>query len=129
MRGVDFTYVIGPRNGKPKPGNLRSIDPSYFDIMRIPVKAGRVFTAADNASAAPVIVVSESYGRQHFLAMRTQSERRSTSTARTSRSSASSAMRAIRKSRRMRRRRSTCRGPRIPFELICLIVRPQPGDA
>ena len=126
MRGVDFTYVIGPRNGKPKPGNLRSIDPSYFDILRIPVKAGRVFTAADNASAPPVIVVSESYGRQHFgdenpvgktlevdgkdvEIVGVVGDARYQEVAK----NASPALYMPRSQN--------------PFELICLIVRPQPG--
>jgi putative ABC transport system permease protein len=66
MRGTDFRYVIGPVGGRPQPGHMRSVGAEYFDMMRIPLRAGRLFTDADAATAAPVMVVSESYGRQHF---------------------------------------------------------------
>jgi hypothetical protein len=66
MRGVDFLYVIGPKGGRSRAGNMRSVDPDYFSLMRIPLRAGRVFDAGDRADAPPVMVVSESYGRRHF---------------------------------------------------------------
>ncbi len=66
MRGVDFTYVVGPVKGKPKPGQRRSVAPGYFELMRIPLRAGRLFSDGDSATAPPVMIVSESYGRQHF---------------------------------------------------------------
>ena len=66
MRGVDFTYVVGPVNGRPKPGNMRAVGAGYFEMMRIPLLRGRLFTAADSATAPPVMIVSEAYGRQHF---------------------------------------------------------------
>jgi putative ABC transport system permease protein len=66
MRGVDFMMVIGPKDGKPKPGNARSVDPEYFDVMRLPLRAGRVFSATDSPASERVTVVSQSYGRLHF---------------------------------------------------------------
>ena len=66
MRGVDFLMVVGPKNGAPKPGNARTVDPEYFDVMRLPLRAGRLFTAADSATSERVMIVSESFGRQHF---------------------------------------------------------------
>ena len=66
MRGVDFTYVVGPVNGKPKPGHRRAVAPGYFELLRIPLRAGRLFADSDSATAPPVMIVSESYGRQHF---------------------------------------------------------------
>lgn len=66
MRGVDFTYVVGPPNGKPQLGQMRSVAPGYFEMMRIPLRAGRLFSDADSAVSAPVMIVSESYGRRHF---------------------------------------------------------------
>jgi len=66
MRGVDFLYVIGPKDGRSRAGNMRSVDPEYFSLMRIPLLAGRVFDAGDRADGPPVMVVSESYGRRHF---------------------------------------------------------------
>lgn len=66
MRGVDFTWVVGPPGGKPRPGNMRSVDRDYFSVLKIPLLAGRLFTEGDAAGAPPVMIVSASYGRQHF---------------------------------------------------------------
>jgi predicted permease len=66
MRGVDFTYMVGPKGQKLKPGNMRSVDPDYFRVMNLRLKAGRFFTDADTATSEPVTIVSESYGRQYF---------------------------------------------------------------
>lgn len=66
MRGVDFLMMVGPKNGQPKPGNARTVDPEYFEVMRLPLRAGRLFTPADSATSERVMIVSESYGRQHF---------------------------------------------------------------
>ena len=45
---------------------MRSVDPNYFEIMRIPLVYGRTFSAADTSAAPPVMVVSESFARQFF---------------------------------------------------------------
>jgi putative ABC transport system permease protein len=37
-----------------------SVTPDYFATMRVPLKAGRLFTAADHAKSEPVLIVSES---------------------------------------------------------------------
>ncbi len=66
MRGVDFTHVIGPKGRPARPGHMRSVDPEYFALMRIPVLAGRAFDRTDTATSPPAIVVSQSYGRLHF---------------------------------------------------------------
>jgi putative ABC transport system permease protein len=66
MRGVDFLYVVGPKGAPGKAGNMRSVDPEYFKVMNLTVKAGRVFSPADTATSPPVAVVSDSYGRLHF---------------------------------------------------------------
>lgn len=66
MRGVDFLMRLGPRGGPEKNGNMRSVDPNYFDIMRIPLVYGRTFSTGDTSAAPPVIVVSESFARQFF---------------------------------------------------------------
>ena len=66
MRGVDFTYVLGEANGKPKPGQMRSVTPDYFEMLHIPLRAGRLFTETDTAAAPAVMIVSESFGRQFF---------------------------------------------------------------
>jgi predicted permease len=66
MRGVDFLYVTGPVGGSPSPVNGRSVDGRYFDLMRIPLIAGRGFTDQHNEESAPVAIVSRSYARMLF---------------------------------------------------------------
>jgi putative ABC transport system permease protein len=61
---------------------VREAGPAYFDVMRIPIVAGRSFEPRDNASAPPRVVISESLaerlafeqpvGRHIWLAAGTQ---------------------------------------------------------
>jgi hypothetical protein len=39
--------------------NLQQVSDGYFDLLRVPLRAGRAFTAFDTASAEPVAIVSE----------------------------------------------------------------------
>jgi putative ABC transport system permease protein len=45
---------------------LREAGTAYFDVMRIPIVAGRAFDARDNAIAPPRVVVSQSLAEQWF---------------------------------------------------------------
>lgn len=45
---------------------FRIVTPEYFQVMRIPVQQGRVFTAGDNVAAAPVAVVNEAFVKRFF---------------------------------------------------------------
>lgn len=45
---------------------LREAGTGYFDVMRIPIVAGRAFDARDNAAAPPRVVVSQSVAEQWF---------------------------------------------------------------
>jgi len=45
---------------------LREAGTAYFDVMRIPIVAGRSFDARDNAAAPPRVVVSQSLADQWF---------------------------------------------------------------
>jgi putative ABC transport system permease protein len=45
---------------------LREAGSGYFDVMRIPIVAGRAFDARDNAAAPPRVVVSESLAKMLF---------------------------------------------------------------
>jgi predicted permease len=45
---------------------FRMISPDYFSVMKIPMRQGRAFTDADNASAPPVAVVNEAFARRFF---------------------------------------------------------------
>jgi hypothetical protein len=44
----------------------REAGPAYFDVMRIPVVAGRAFEPRDNSSAPPRAVISESLAKRLF---------------------------------------------------------------
>jgi putative ABC transport system permease protein len=46
--------------------NFRSISLDYFRTMRIPILAGRDFTAADGRQAAPVIIINEQFAKKYF---------------------------------------------------------------
>jgi len=54
---------VGAKPGKELIGimNQTYVTPSYFETLRIPVVRGRVFTAADSADAAPVVVVNQAF--------------------------------------------------------------------
>jgi hypothetical protein len=45
---------------------VREAGTAYFDVMRIPVVAGRSFDLRDNSSAPPRVVVSESLAARVF---------------------------------------------------------------
>jgi putative ABC transport system permease protein len=45
---------------------FRMISPEYFNVMKISVRRGRVFTDADTAGAAPVAIVNEAFEHRFF---------------------------------------------------------------
>jgi predicted permease len=45
--------------------NLTYVTTEYFDALRIPVRRGRVFTAADARTSEPVIVVNQAFARRY----------------------------------------------------------------
>jgi predicted permease len=46
--------------------NFFYVTPEYFRVLRIPLLRGRVFTAADHSTAAPVAMVSEAFVRMYL---------------------------------------------------------------
>ncbi len=42
------------------------VTPGYFDVLRIPVLAGRTFTDRDGPDAQPVVVVNQTFARKFF---------------------------------------------------------------
>ena len=46
--------------------DIEAISPRWFQTMRVPMVAGREFTAADNAQAPKVVIVNESFARQFW---------------------------------------------------------------
>jgi putative ABC transport system permease protein len=46
--------------------DYRLVSPRYFDVLRMPLAAGRAFTTADHKAAEPVAIVSESMARKFW---------------------------------------------------------------
>jgi putative ABC transport system permease protein len=46
--------------------DIEAISPRWFETMRVPMRSGRTFTNADNATSPPVIVVNETFARQYW---------------------------------------------------------------
>jgi predicted permease len=44
----------------------RFVHGDYFNAMRIPLKAGRVFSTADSLKSQPVVILNETMARQYF---------------------------------------------------------------
>lgn len=68
--GIDIT-VDGYRDPRPEggrgiPTSFAAVDPDYFKVTRIPLLAGRGLQSTDDASAAHVAVVNQTFARQFF---------------------------------------------------------------
>jgi putative ABC transport system permease protein len=46
--------------------DIEAISPQWFQTLRVPLRAGRTFSEADNAQAPKVAVVNESFARQYW---------------------------------------------------------------
>src|ERR1700739_456897 len=46
--------------------DIEAISPRWFETMRVPLRSGRIFANADNATAPPVVVVNETFARQYW---------------------------------------------------------------
>ena len=46
--------------------DIEAISPQWFQTMRVPLRSGRDFTAADNAQAPKVVVVNETFARRFW---------------------------------------------------------------
>jgi predicted permease len=75
MAVVNEIPLTGDRGRSPigvRPGDVgheavvREAGTAYFDVMRIPIVAGRSFEPRDNASAPPRVVISESLAHRLF---------------------------------------------------------------
>ena len=57
-------YVPGQSENMTIPRTL--VAPGYFRVLRLPLAGGRDFTAQDDGSAAPVLIVNQSFARRYF---------------------------------------------------------------
>src|SRR5581483_524631 len=66
--GLGFNIVGRPPKGPDAEGGAswNYVTPRFFDVFRLPVKRGRVFTDRDDAAAAPVVVINEALARKFF---------------------------------------------------------------
>ncbi len=72
MTGYNWTSNVYPIESPPPPGQQapsatwRFVGWNYFEAMRIPLRAGRVFTPFDNANAPAVAIVNEALARREY---------------------------------------------------------------
>jgi len=71
LRGGNTTRFYLASQPKPAPGhdieaNLRDISANYFNLMKVPLIAGRHFTSHDDLKAPAVIIVNETLARSVF---------------------------------------------------------------
>ena len=67
---IQLPFVIADR-AAPPPGQepiaaIARVSPGFFEVLDMPVVAGRSFDEADVAGGVPVIVVNEALARRHF---------------------------------------------------------------
>jgi putative ABC transport system permease protein len=65
-RNVIAVDGSAPLDGRPLRTFVNAVTPTYFDVMRIPVRRGRGFIADDREQAASVAIVNEAFARQFF---------------------------------------------------------------
>jgi putative ABC transport system permease protein len=46
--------------------DIEAVSPQWFQTMRVPLRGGREFTAADNAAAPKVVIVNETFARRFW---------------------------------------------------------------
>lgn len=64
-----ISFEVEGRNipkGEQPSSHFRAISLDYFNTMKIPLVAGRDFTARDDEKSPPVIIVNETFAQKHF---------------------------------------------------------------
>ncbi|HMV49276.1 MAG TPA: ABC transporter permease, partial [Blastocatellia bacterium] len=62
----NMPVVLNGDRDQVKSVQFRMISADYFNVMKIPVRQGRVFTEADNAAAQPAAIVNEAFIQRFF---------------------------------------------------------------
>ncbi|MFN8580820.1 MAG: ABC transporter permease [Gemmatimonadaceae bacterium] len=62
--GRDDPSTLGRPSGVPV--KVMDVDVGYFDLVKIPVVAGRAFVPSDDSSSTPVAIVSEEMSRRYW---------------------------------------------------------------
>jgi predicted permease len=67
-RGLNdgFSLADGPDAGKGHMSSAAYVTPAFFEVLRVPLLAGRVFTDGDTADSQRVVVVNVSFARTFF---------------------------------------------------------------
>ncbi len=69
--GIPYTIVgRAATDGHYDGRGWQCVSPGYFDVFKIPVMRGRVFTDRDTAGAAPVAIVNQAFARKYPQAER-----------------------------------------------------------
>lgn len=63
---LSFELPGGSSSGDRLSADFAFVSPGYFEAMRIALRLGREFTAADTEEAPRVMVINDTFARQHF---------------------------------------------------------------
>jgi predicted permease len=63
--GWNDTLLLGGKEQRPYP-NITRVGPTYFDVMKMPIVAGRNFDDRDTLNAQRVAIVTEAFGKTYF---------------------------------------------------------------
>jgi putative ABC transport system permease protein len=66
MYGLHLADRPGANPAEDRSAQRYAISPLYFDVMNIPLRAGRLINAADNAGGPPVVLLNEAAAAQLF---------------------------------------------------------------
>src|SRR5262249_15484692 len=60
--------IVGRRaeRGEEPTAQMRWVNQGYFETMKIPIVAGRDFTAADDLKSTPVAIVNQTFVKKYF---------------------------------------------------------------
>lgn len=61
-----FFRLVGGGGNQRRAGRFAYVSPTYFETLRIPVRAGRDFTGADTMRSRRVMIVNDSFVRNHL---------------------------------------------------------------